>query len=80
MGEREAYFQALLDMFTTEGWKVLMREMDDQLSMTKDTALSARSWDEFNMLRGRRQAFSELRMLEATIREQLEEDDPDADV
>lgn len=81
--DRQAYFDALNDLFEMPGWKVLMGEMHDAIVGATEGIVNAPDWGTAQYFKGRRSSFEELATLEATVAQhQLasNEEDTDADV
>lgn len=82
--EQEAYYDKLEDMFSTEGWKLLMEESRALIYQYQASSLEQKSWDAVNVLRGKAAQLAELLNFEEVSmlqKSQLEsEDEEDADV
>lgn len=84
MDKRQAYFDALLEMFESRGWKVLMDEVSQNVTNSRADGADAPDWGTVCFFKGRRTAFEEMATLEATVKQTLEaiaeEGDNDADL
>ena len=84
MDKRGAYYAALNSMFESAGWKVLEEDMLEQIEHAKDGAFAAPDMHALGRLRGRAEAFTEIRALPAIIamnlREQEELDEANAHI
>ena len=82
--EQEDYYVALDEMFSTKGWKILMKDAHSNIYQNQADSLEQPNWDAVNVLRGRSLQLNELTLLEDISRMQrteLEvEDEDDADV
>jgi hypothetical protein len=77
------YYDALDEMFATQGWKLLIEEATAQIYQCQADALEQPSWDNVNVLRGKAMQLAELKNLEEVTRMQrtlLEEDIDNADL
>jgi hypothetical protein len=81
MDKRQAYYSALNALFESTGWQVLEDDMQNQIDAARDGAFLAADMHELGRLRGRAEAFIEIRALPAIIAqheaELLEDDDAD---
>lgn len=82
--EQVEYYDALEDMFSTKGWKILIEDATAQIYQYQASALEQPSWDHVNVLRGKGMQLAELVNFEETSLMQkalLEsEDDEDANL
>lgn len=82
--EQAEYYDALEDLFTMPGWRILIEEATAQIYEYQSDALEQPSWDSVLVLRGKAQQLTELINMEAVTRIQkdmlLEQAELDADV
>jgi hypothetical protein len=81
--EQTEYFDALEEMFATQGWKTFVEEATAMIYQCQADALEQPSWDHVNVLRGKALQLAEIKNLEEVTlmqRALLEEDLEDADV
>lgn len=81
--EQVEYYDALEELFTSSGWRILSKDAEAQIYQNQADALDCRSWDAVNVLRGKNLQLLELVNLEAvtTMQKQLlEEEEDDADL
>lgn len=82
--EQEQYYDKLEDMFSTEGWKLLMEESRALIYQYQASSLEQKSWDAVNILKGKATQLAELINFEevsAMQKAQLaEEEEDDANV
>lgn len=77
------YYDALEELFSTTGWKVLIEDATAQIYQYQADALEQPSWDHVNVMRGKAMQLAELVNFEDTSLMQkalLETEDEDADV
>ena len=87
MNKRDQYYEALNELFDTLGWRCLVEDLENQIESAKTQMLSAKSWHDVGILKGRVQAYTDVMVLpqniEAqveTIAEDISEEDSDADL
>lgn len=82
--EQAKYYDALDEMFTSAGWRVLIEEATAQIYQNQADSLEMPTWDALNVLRGKSMQLAELTTLEAVTLTQkailLQEDDDDANL
>ena len=66
--EQNEYYDALEELFTSSGWRILSKDAEAQIYQNQANAMDCSNWDAVNVLRGKN-----LQLLE-------EEDDEDADL
>ena len=84
MDKRQAYYAGLKALFEMPGWVILDEDMTDQIETARNQAFYAADMAELGRLRGRAEAFTEIKALPAIIemneREQAELDEANADL
>lgn len=82
--EQNEYYDALEELFTSKGWRLLAADAEAQIYQNQADALECKDWDEVNVLRGKNLQLLDVVNLEAvtTMQKQLleEEDEDDADL
>lgn len=80
--EQAEYYDALDDMFSTKGWKLVIEEAKAQIYQNQADSLEVPNWEQVCVLRGKSLSLNELVNLELVShaqRDSLEEPD-DADL
>ena len=81
--EQTEYYDAMEDLFSRPGWKILVEDLTAQVYQYQANALEQPSWDHVNVLRGKGMQLAELINFEETTLMQkamLETEGSDADV
>ena len=82
--EQVEYYDAMEELFTSKGWRLLIEDATAQVYQYQADALEQPSWDHVNVMRGKAMQLAELVNFEdtTTMQKRLleQEDDDDADL